>query len=131
MIESQTESLNFIGGEWVPADSGETSQIVNPSKPTEVLGTTPNSGMRETESAIEAAAKALPEWKATMASARGAILLKAADIVEGRVEELARLMALEAGKPMKEGRAAVFLASSAADFVHGTILPVDGGWLGR
>ena len=38
MIESQIESLNFIGGEWVPADSGETSEIVNPSNPSEVLG---------------------------------------------------------------------------------------------
>ncbi len=112
MIESQTESLNFIDGQWVPADSGETSEIVNPSKPTEVLGTTPNSGVPETESAIKAAAKALPEWKATMASARGAILMKAADIVEERTDELARLMALEAGKPMKEGRAEVGRAAA-------------------
>jgi hypothetical protein len=35
LIESQIESLNFIGGEWVPADSGETSEIVNPSNPSE------------------------------------------------------------------------------------------------
>jgi hypothetical protein len=43
LIESQIESQNFIGGEWVPADSGETSEIVNPSNPSEVLGTTPKS----------------------------------------------------------------------------------------
>jgi alpha-ketoglutaric semialdehyde dehydrogenase len=75
LIESQIESLNFIGGEWVPADSGETLEIVNPSNPSEVLGTTPRSDKEETERAVEAAAEALPDWKATLPPARGAILM--------------------------------------------------------
>ena len=105
MIESQTEALNFIGGEWVPADSGETSGIVNPSNPSDILGTIPKSGEEEARRAIEAASAALPEWKAMLPSARGAILLKAADLIEDQAEELARLMSREAGKPMKESRA--------------------------
>ena len=112
MIESQIESLNFIGGEWVPADSGETSELVNPSNPSEVLGTTPKSGVEETGRAIEAAAAALPGWKATLPAARGAILMEAANIIESREDELARLMALEAGKPMKEARQEVGRAAS-------------------
>src|SRR5919199_4115303 len=100
MIESQIESQNFIGGRWVPADSGEVYEVTNPANPSEVLGTTPRSGAAETERAIEAAAKALPGWKATLPSARGAILMEAANIIESREDELARLMALEAGKPM-------------------------------
>ena len=44
---------------------------------------------------------------------------------------LARIPAGRYGEPEDLKGAAVFLASSAADFVHGTILPVDGGWLGR
>ena len=82
MIESQIESQNFIGGEWVPADSGETLEIVNPSKPSEVLGTTPKSDKAETERAIEAAADALPGWKTTLPAARGAVLMEAANILE-------------------------------------------------
>ncbi len=35
------------------------------------------------------------------------------------------------GKPREIAGAAVFLASAAADYVHGTVLPVDGGWLAR
>ena len=35
------------------------------------------------------------------------------------------------GKPADIGGAAVFLASAAADYVHGVVLPVDGGWLAR
>src|SRR5919206_4234677 len=99
MIESQIESKNFIGGEWVPADSGEVYEVINPANPSEVLGTTPKSGKAETERAIEAAVKAFPGWKATLPSERGAILSKAAEIIESRTDELAQLMAREVGKP--------------------------------
>ena len=102
MIESQTESLNFIGGEWTSADSGDTSEIVNPSSPSEILGTTPASGAEEASRAVEAAVGAFPEWKAMLPSARGAILMKVADIIESKTDELARLMARETGKPMGE-----------------------------
>jgi 2-deoxy-D-gluconate 3-dehydrogenase len=44
---------------------------------------------------------------------------------------LSRLPAGRFGEPGDLKGAAVFLASDAADYVHGTILPVDGGWLGR
>jgi acyl-CoA reductase-like NAD-dependent aldehyde dehydrogenase len=114
MIESQIESKNFIGGEWVPADSGEVSEIVNPANPSEALGTTPKSGEAETQRAIEAAAAALPEWKATLPSERGAILMKVGDIIESKTEELAHLMVREAGKPM--GESLLEVARAAAIF---------------
>ncbi|CAN1541462.1 FabG Dehydrogenases with different specificities (related to short-chain alcohol dehydrogenases) [Rhabdaerophilaceae bacterium] len=44
---------------------------------------------------------------------------------------LARIPAGHWGRPEEIGGAAVFLASRAADYVHGTVLPVDGGWLAR
>jgi 2-dehydro-3-deoxy-D-gluconate 5-dehydrogenase len=44
---------------------------------------------------------------------------------------LARIPAGRWGEPSDLGGAAVFLASRAADYVHGTLLPVDGGWLAR
>jgi 2-deoxy-D-gluconate 3-dehydrogenase len=46
-------------------------------------------------------------------------------------EILGRIPAGRWGQPADLGGAAVFLASSAADYVHGTLLPVDGGWLAR
>jgi 2-deoxy-D-gluconate 3-dehydrogenase len=46
-------------------------------------------------------------------------------------EILGRIPAGRWGRPDDLGGAAVFLASAAADYVHGTILPVDGGWLAR
>jgi 2-dehydro-3-deoxy-D-gluconate 5-dehydrogenase len=44
---------------------------------------------------------------------------------------LARIPAGRWGRPADLGGAAVFLASTAADYVHGTVLAVDGGWLAR
>ncbi len=44
---------------------------------------------------------------------------------------LARIPAGRWGRPSDLGGAAVFLASAASDYVHGTLLPVDGGWLAR
>jgi 2-deoxy-D-gluconate 3-dehydrogenase len=44
---------------------------------------------------------------------------------------LARIPAARWGRPSDLGGAAVFLSSAASDYVHGTILPVDGGWLAR
>lgn len=44
---------------------------------------------------------------------------------------LARIPAGHWGRPQEIGGAAVFLASAASDYVHGVVLPVDGGWLAR
>jgi 2-deoxy-D-gluconate 3-dehydrogenase len=44
---------------------------------------------------------------------------------------LARIPANRWGKPQDIGGTAVFLSSAASDYVHGIVLPVDGGWLAR
>jgi 2-dehydro-3-deoxy-D-gluconate 5-dehydrogenase len=51
---------------------------------------------------------------------------------EGRSREiLGRIPAGRWGRPEDLGGAAVFLASRAADYMHGAVVPVDGGWLAR
>ncbi|HTK68086.1 MAG TPA: SDR family oxidoreductase, partial [Pseudonocardia sp.] len=44
---------------------------------------------------------------------------------------LDRIPAGRWGEPEDFGGVAVFLASAASDYVHGALIPVDGGWLGR
>ncbi|MFK8053845.1 MAG: 2-dehydro-3-deoxy-D-gluconate 5-dehydrogenase KduD [Woeseiaceae bacterium] len=53
-----------------------------------------------------------------------------ADVDRNR-QILERIPAERWGEPADLGGAAVFLASSASDYVHGSLLPVDGGWMGR
>jgi 2-dehydro-3-deoxy-D-gluconate 5-dehydrogenase len=51
--------------------------------------------------------------------------------VKRNAEILARIPAGRWGDPKDIGGAAVFLASGAANYVQGIVLPVDGGWLAR
>src|SRR6478672_9912120 len=90
---------NYVGGEWMPARSGETYEKRSPSRPSEVFGEFPASGEEDVDAAVEAAASAFPGWAGLAAASRGAVLMRAADAVEARVEQIAQDMTLEMGKP--------------------------------
>jgi succinate-semialdehyde dehydrogenase/glutarate-semialdehyde dehydrogenase len=100
-----------VGGEWVDADSGETFPVVNPAND-EVLAEVPRMGAAETRRAIEAARRALPDWKARTAKDRARVLRRLADLMLENEEDLARLMVLEQGKPLAEARVEVQYAAS-------------------
>jgi succinate-semialdehyde dehydrogenase/glutarate-semialdehyde dehydrogenase len=63
----------YIDGQWCDADSGGTVAVMDPGSGVQ-LGTVPNMGTAETERAIDAAAKALPAWRAKTAGERSKIL---------------------------------------------------------
>ena len=79
---------NFIGGRWVAAAADGTVDDVNPADPADILATVPLSSPRDVDSAITAAADALPAWRGMSPIRRGQILLRAARILEERAEEL-------------------------------------------
>jgi betaine-aldehyde dehydrogenase len=58
------ELQNFVGGSFVPAASGRTSDLVDPSTE-EVFGTAPVSGPEDVEAAMTAAARAFTSWRDT------------------------------------------------------------------
>src|SRR6266542_4083646 len=95
---------NFVGGEWRPSLSGRTYEKRGPWRPSEPVGEFPASDEADVNAAVEAAAAAFPSWSRTPAAARGAVLGKAADALERRVEQVAQDMALEMGKPIREAR---------------------------
>jgi aldehyde dehydrogenase (NAD+) len=99
------EYLNYIGGKWIPAASGETFESVNPADRTEVLGTFPHSAPEDVDQAIQAARAAYPEWMATPVPKRADYLMRAGLLLEQRKEEYAVLMTREMGKTLKETRA--------------------------
>lgn len=96
----------YINGQWQPAANGESFAVENPATGEEV-GRAPAAGRAETRAAIEAAAAAFPAWAARSSHERSAMLLRVRDLVLAHEEELARLITLEMGKPIRESRGEV------------------------
>jgi len=90
---------NFVGGKFVDAESGETIEVVNPSTG-EAYATTPLSRSEDVNAAYEAAAQAFESWKNTTPSERSRALLRIADAMEARAEELVAVESENTGKPI-------------------------------
>jgi aldehyde dehydrogenase (NAD+) len=110
---------NYVGGNWTPARSGKTYEKRSPWRPSEVIGELPASGEEDVAAAVEAAVAASPGWAGLPAAARGAVLMRAADAVEANVEEIARDMTLEMGKPLREARLEAARAATIFRFFAG------------
>ncbi|MGH2346698.1 MAG: aldehyde dehydrogenase family protein, partial [Chloroflexota bacterium] len=95
---------NLINGEWVGAASSKTFEDINPADTRQVLGLFPASSEEDVRRAIDAAEAALPGWRGMSPIARGALLLKAAAILEGRADQVARDLTLEEGKTFGEAK---------------------------
>src|ERR1051325_8681438 len=93
---------NFIGGEWVPAQSGRTFQNLNPADTGEVVAEYPLSAAADAAAAIQAAQGALAAWSATTPVARGRVLSKASQVLESRKAQLSEALTREEGKTLPE-----------------------------
>ena len=89
----------FIDGAWVDSASGETLAVENPADG-RVIARVPASGAEDVDRAANAAAKAFETWQHTTPQERSLALLKLAEGVEARADELGRLESRNAGKPV-------------------------------
>ncbi|MEL6523363.1 MAG: aldehyde dehydrogenase family protein [Pseudomonadota bacterium] len=125
----------FIGGRWQAPLTGETLALINPSDGTELCQIA-RGGAEDIDAAVVAAESALSGvWGRTVAAERGRILAKLGQLVLANVDELARLEALDVGKPLTQARAdATALArymefyAGAADKLHGETIPYLDGY---
>ena len=112
-------SLIYIGGRWQAGHSAQTLALFNPSDASE-LGRTARGGASDIDAAVQAARSALRAdepgaWAQASAAERGRCLQRIGALVYERIDELARLEALDAGKPLSQARAdALMLARSLA-----------------
>jgi betaine-aldehyde dehydrogenase len=98
-MATQIETLsNFIDGERAPSD-GETEAILNPATGEE-MARAPISSAEDVDRAVRAARGAFAGWSTTTPAQRAQALLAIADLIEEHGEEIARLEALNAGKPI-------------------------------
>ena len=90
---------NFINGHEVASVSGETTPITNPSTG-EVYAHAPKSGAEDINRAVSAAENAFAGWKESTPSERQRALLKIADALESRAEEIVEIESQNTGKPI-------------------------------
>jgi betaine-aldehyde dehydrogenase len=91
---------NFIDGERVGSSGGETEPVLNPATGEE-LAHAPRSTAQDVDDAVSAARRAFAGWSQTTPQERSRALLAIATMLEEHGEEIARLEALNAGKPIE------------------------------
>src|SRR5689334_19636285 len=95
---------NFVDGESVDSAGGGTDPVINPATG-EAFAKAPASGAEDVERAVRAARAAFDGWSNTTPGERGLALLRIADAIEERGDEIARLEAINAGKPLEAVKA--------------------------
>ncbi|HEX8211999.1 MAG TPA: aldehyde dehydrogenase family protein [Longimicrobium sp.] len=137
MMDIQPGQL-YIGGEWQAAESGDTFDTMNPST-AEPLTQVAAAAEADVDRAVRAAREAFENgpWPGMDARARGRILYAIADGLEARADELARMEAMDNGKPVNEARKIDVKESidcfryyaGWADKIEGEVIPVPGPYL--
>ncbi len=127
----------LINNRWIPSQSGKTFATINPATGEEICQVA-EADAADVETAVRAARAAFDKgpWRKTMASERGRLLLRLADLIEAKADELARLESLDNGKPFAVAKAVDVAATAGcyryfagwADKVQGKTIPIDGNY---
>ncbi|MGJ8624259.1 MAG: aldehyde dehydrogenase family protein [Yoonia sp.] len=125
----------LIGGAWIAPTGGQTLPLTNPSDGSRLCQIARGQGA-DIDAAVAAAEAALNgPWGQATAAERGRILAKIGRAVQDHADELARLEAMDVGKPLKQARADVMALArymefygGAADKVHGATIPYLDGY---
>jgi len=96
-MEAQRYQL-YVEGKWVDADGGRTFEVRDPATGDHVADIA-DAGAAETRRGIQAAHRAFPGWAATPAKQRGETLRKIQALMQERVDDIAKLVVLENGRP--------------------------------
>jgi betaine-aldehyde dehydrogenase len=116
----------LVGGEWVDSANGETISVENPGDRT-TLGYVPRGDAEDVDRAVRAAASAFGSWSKVMPRDRGRLLLKIAEDIEARAEELARIIAAETGNALRtQARPEAALAADIFRYFGGLASEIKG-----
>jgi betaine-aldehyde dehydrogenase len=99
-VSDKRSVRNFINGESVQARDGRTTDLVDPATG-EVFGSAPLSGAEDVDAAYAAASSAFETWRDSTPSERQRALLKFADALEDRAEEIIAAECQNTGKPIE------------------------------
>ncbi|HVN12468.1 MAG TPA: NAD-dependent succinate-semialdehyde dehydrogenase [Kineosporiaceae bacterium] len=117
----------FIGGRWRPGSGGGTFAVDDPSTQ-EALTEVADATVEDGRAALDAAVAAQPAWAATPPRDRGEILRRAFEMIIARADDLALLMTLEMGKPVKESKAEIAYAAEFFRWFSEESVRIAGRW---
>lgn len=119
----------YIDGIWCDAKSKDTVEVIDPAT-NQPIGTVPNMATEEAKAAVDAAAKALPTWRALTAHQRSTLLQRWFQLIQDNKRQLAELMTFEQGKPVAEAKGEITYAASFIEWfaeqgkrTNGEIIP--------
>ena len=114
----ENQACNFIGGKWIPAQSGRTFETRNPAT-SQVIAHCADSGVEDVRQAVAAAREAFESWHRLPAPQRGALLYRVAERLVHEKESLAHVLTSEMGKVLVEARGDVQEAIDMAYYMGG------------
>lgn len=119
----------YINGRFMLAEGRKTQPVTNPATG-DVLGQLPHATTEDLDHALAAAQKAFETWKRTSPLERSAILRKAGDLLRDRLQDIARNISLDQGKPLAEALAETDKSAEHADWhaeegrrIYGRVIP--------
>jgi succinate-semialdehyde dehydrogenase / glutarate-semialdehyde dehydrogenase len=128
-LEDLIRTDNFIDGKWVPAASGNRFAVTDPATGNVIAQVADGSGA-DARAATDAAARAFPAWRDSLPKERAAVLHRWHALILEHADPLGRLISLEQGKPLAEGRGEVMYGASyvawfadEATRIYGDIIP--------
>ncbi|TNF65583.1 MAG: NAD-dependent succinate-semialdehyde dehydrogenase [Gammaproteobacteria bacterium] len=105
----------YINGQWVDSITQETFEVINPST-LEVIAQVADCNEQDTKKAVDAASEAFKIWSVTPAKIRAQYLKKAEKLMLEQVDEIAKILSLENGKPYEEAKQEVIFSSGYLGF---------------
>lgn len=122
-------SQQLVDGEWQDAVTGRRFAVTNPATG-ETLMLVSDAAPADARAATDAAARALPAWRATLPAERAAILRRWHAAIMANREDLGRIISLEQGKPLAEalgevnyGASYVAWFADEATRIYGDLIP--------
>jgi succinate-semialdehyde dehydrogenase / glutarate-semialdehyde dehydrogenase len=115
MTDYTADLALFIDGAWAAGEGRDTLDVLNPATAA-TIADLPKASAADLATALDAAARAFPGWRATDVDARAVILRKTATLLRDRADHIATLLTLEQGKPLTEARGEVIGAAQMFDW---------------
>lgn len=120
---------NFIGGQWHTRDPEALLTVTNPADDS-YIAQVPDSNAIDARAAVDAAHSAFAAWRSTPAKQRAQLIKRWNALILEHQEDLGRLISLEQGKPLAEGRGEVVYAASYVEWfaeeatrAYGDVIP--------